>query len=133
MLLNSEVGWLLNSKLDFFLLNSKYDFYSSSSLKVSAKTIFLRVHIYDLHINKYTPICVQAVVPKKRVCLFSTQLYLSFDIVVGNFVFFLLSPCDCYKYTVQLICSESIKNLVMSNSTFSLLDVIFLNVLVWLS
>ena len=26
-----------------------------------------RVHIYDLFVNKYTPICVQAVVPKKRV------------------------------------------------------------------
>ena len=26
-----------------------------------------RVHIYDLYINKYTAICVQAVVPKKRV------------------------------------------------------------------
>ena len=25
-----------------------------------------KVHIYDLYINKYNPICVQAVVPKKK-------------------------------------------------------------------
>lgn len=25
-----------------------------------------QVHIYDLHINKYTPVCIQAVVPKKK-------------------------------------------------------------------
>ena len=29
--------------------------------------ILLQVHMYDLYINKYNPVCVQAVVPKKKV------------------------------------------------------------------
>ena len=37
-----------------------------SSTVFAAVTIDGKVHIYDLYINKYNPICVQAVVPKKK-------------------------------------------------------------------
>ena len=37
-----------------------------SSTVFAAVTIDGKVHIYDLYINKYNPICVQAVVPKKN-------------------------------------------------------------------
>ena len=37
-----------------------------SSTVFAAVTLDGKVHIYDLYINKYTPVCVQAVVPKKK-------------------------------------------------------------------
>ena len=37
-----------------------------SSTVFAAVTIDGKVHIYDLYINKYSPVCVQAVVPKKK-------------------------------------------------------------------
>ena len=37
-----------------------------SSTVFAAVTMDGRVHVYDLHINKYNPVCVQAVVPKKK-------------------------------------------------------------------
>ena len=37
-----------------------------SSTVFAAVTIDGKVHIYDLYINKYNPVCVQAVVPKKK-------------------------------------------------------------------
>ena len=32
-----------------------------------SQILIAQVHIYDLYINKYNPVCVQAVVPKKKV------------------------------------------------------------------
>ena len=37
-----------------------------SSTVFPAVTMDGREHVYDLHINKYNPGCVQAVVPKKK-------------------------------------------------------------------
>ena len=53
-----------------------------SSTVFAAVTIDGKVHIYDLYINKYNPICVQAVVPKKKAKLNHISFNQSHPIII---------------------------------------------------
>ena len=53
-----------------------------SSTVFAAVTIDGKVHIYDLYINKYNPICVQAVVPKKKAKLNHISFNRSHPIII---------------------------------------------------
>ena len=53
-----------------------------SSTVFAAVTIDGKVHIYDLYINKYNPICVQAVVPKKNAKLNHISFNQSHPIII---------------------------------------------------
>ena len=53
---------------DFLLEANSAAIWTRAFISHLSDTIILfQVHIYDLYINKYNPVCVQAVVPKKKV------------------------------------------------------------------
>ncbi len=70
--LNAQVGdvaWAPYSRLhfDIFLLVNKlvYSFFGNSTV-FAAVTVDGKAHVFDLHIDKYHPICSQPVVPRKK-------------------------------------------------------------------
>ena len=70
-----------------------------SNKSISTAFVF-RVHIYDLYINKYNPICVQAVVPKKRVRFLLYEIPLSFIINHATKLKALILECSPYSKEV---------------------------------
>ena len=63
------ISFFFDSNLQCPIVNlcSILDSHISQILIALIKRTLAQVHIYDLYINKYNPVCVQAVVPKKKV------------------------------------------------------------------
>ena len=64
-----DVAWAPYSSTVFaaVTVDGKVEENLVSCIFLPVRQNLFQVHIYDLYINKYNPVCVQAVVPKKKV------------------------------------------------------------------